>query len=230
MERMDISQEGLKVVACETMLIDHIAASGLVHSMNMRLVGRVAFPIYCFLLAEGAHYTKNPGKYGMRLVIGEALAELPFDLVFSGAPNWLDNSVMLTLLLGFLALMAMQWTMNPVLKLMSAVPFILMGNTLYSDYGSWGVAMVVMFGLAREMPKPGWFRAIGLLIICASMNSLRVNICGLRVRSELFGMLALIPISFYHGNKTSTNKAVQWGFYLFYPVHLLVIWLLKVFC
>lgn len=227
MEKKGISQEGLKLLACVTMLIDHIAASGLVHSINMRLVGRIAFPIYCFLLAEGVHYTKNPKKYGLRLLIGVALSELPFDLVFSGVPNWVDNSVMITLLLGFLALMAMKQVPKQWQKILISLPFIAMGNMLFTDYGSWGVAMVVMFGLVRGQAGEPWLRAVGLLLVCAAMNSAWVRVFGIRMRSELFGMLALIPISFYQGRKATKSAAVQWAFYLFYPVHLAVIWVVK---
>ena len=72
-KKQGLSQEGLKLIACVTMLIDHIGAA-FVPWMWLRMVGRIAFPIYCFLLAEGAFYTRNPRRYGARLAVGALLA------------------------------------------------------------------------------------------------------------------------------------------------------------
>ena len=90
-----ISQEGLKLLACITMLIDHIGATLMIRLIQetsandaslvwlyylMRIIGRIAFPIYCFLLVEGAAHTRDPKKYGLRLFVGMLLSEIPFDL------------------------------------------------------------------------------------------------------------------------------------------------------
>ena len=107
MNKKIFSQEGLKILACVTMLLDHIGAVFMPSYANyslyyaLRIVGRLAFPIYCFLLAEGVAHTKNPVKYGLRLLLGVFLAEVPFDLAFSGGIDWGSQSVMVTLILGF---------------------------------------------------------------------------------------------------------------------------------
>ena len=113
MEKRGISQEALKLIACVTMLIDHVGATLVwnyyLHNPTLelycfynvlRLIGRVAFPIYCFLLAEGAHYTRNPKKYALRLAVGAALAEIPCDIAFFDGMTLAHSSVMVTLLLG----------------------------------------------------------------------------------------------------------------------------------
>ena len=107
-QKVSISQEGLKLLACVTMLIDHIGAVFFPQFQWLRIIGRLSFPIYCFLLAEGVHYTRNPAKYGLRLLLVAGLAELPYDLLFYGKLTWAKNSVMVTLLLGFLAGIAMK--------------------------------------------------------------------------------------------------------------------------
>lgn len=83
MPKRGLSQETLKIIACVTMLLDHIGAT-FCPGIGLRIVGRIAFPIYCFLLAEGVHYTHSPKKYGLRLLIGALLSEIPFDLLFFG--------------------------------------------------------------------------------------------------------------------------------------------------
>ena len=83
-----ISQEGLKLLACLTMLIDHIGALFFPQFQWMRIIGRLSFPLYCFLLSEGIHYTRNPMKYGLRLLLVAVLTELPYDLLFRGEFTW----------------------------------------------------------------------------------------------------------------------------------------------
>ena len=77
MEKHGLSQEGLKLFACVVMLIDHVGAVLFPQHFWMREVGRLAFPIFCFLLSEGVHYTRSPGRYVLRLTIGAAISELP---------------------------------------------------------------------------------------------------------------------------------------------------------
>ena len=83
MKKRDISQEGLKLIACVSMLADHVGAVFFPGSI-LRFMGRLAFPIYCFLLTEGACHTRNPKRYALRLLSGILLSELPYDVLFYG--------------------------------------------------------------------------------------------------------------------------------------------------
>ena len=82
MEKKCISQEMLKIIACVTMLLDHIGAT-MVSGYGLRIIGRIAFPIYCFLLVEGFTYTRNKAKYAMRLFVFALISEVPFDLALN---------------------------------------------------------------------------------------------------------------------------------------------------
>lgn len=222
MEEKGLPQEGLKVIACLSMLIDHIAAVfGL--SMTYRIIGRLAFPIYCFLMAEGVHYTKSPKRYMLRLFVGMLLSELPFDMAFNGGWDWSSNSVMVTLLLGFFALECMKRADDLILKLLMAMPFAAIAELACTDYGGYGVLLIAMFGVVRELPGAPVLRLIGMLIVCGLMRSAHIVLGGMRVSVELFAVLAIIPIECYRGRKGKTDKAVQWAFYLFYPVHLAIL-------
>ena len=230
MNKKILSQEALKIIACLTMLLDHIGAVfmpaaadyGLYYAL--RIIGRIAFPIYCFLLAEGVAHTKNPMKYGLRLFIGILLAELPFDLAFYGGFSWAGQSVMVTLFLGFVMALVMQRIERA--KLAAVIIFACLAELLRTDYGAWGIAMIALFVLTRDRQDRNVLQALMLAVICWMMNSMRVPIFGIRVPIELFALLALIPIFAYSGRKTTHGKAVQTAFYLFYPVHLLVLYLL----
>ena len=205
-----------------TMLIDHI---GYIFGfgMKMRVIGRLAFPIYCFLIAEGAHYTKNPKKYALRLAIGAALAEWPFDYAFFGYWTWQYQSVMLTLLLSFFAVQAMKCFSNPALKVLAVIPFGIMAELLQTDYGWYGVALTALFALTADMPQKWLLRVVSIVAMSLPMTSMEKVILGIRVPIQLFAVGSLVPIALYNGKKRTNSKAAQWAFYLFYPLHMLVL-------
>lgn len=222
MEKKGLSQEGLKLIACVTMLLDHIGAT-LVPLVGLRVIGRLAFPIYCFLLAEGAARTRNPKKYALRLAIGAVLSEIPFDLLFFGGLTWTHQNVMVTLLLGYAAVVSMGRIEPFAGKLLITVPFALAAELLGTDYGGFGVWMVAFFALTRQMPRRGIVQIVGLTALCWLIGGYRIALGSVRVPIEMFGVLALIPIGLYSGRKAASGRAVQWCFYLFYPVHMAVL-------
>ena len=222
-EKRGFSQEGLKLIACVTMLIDHIGAA-FVHWEWLRVVGRLAFPIYCFLLAEGAAYTRNSGKYGARLAVGAVLSEIPFELLFFGGLTLAHSSVMVTLLLGFLVIESMKrWPkMWPLVFIACAF----LAEMAGSDYGGMGIVLIVFFALTRNRSRI--LQTIGVTVICWLIGGYGWWIGRLYVPMEIVGAAAMIPICLYTGRKATSSKAIQWAFYLFYPVHLTVLLLIAV--
>lgn len=219
MEKRWLSQETLKVIACVTMLLDHIGAI-FVSGYTLRIIGRIAFPIFCFLMAEGAYYTKSPRKYALRLVIGALLSEIPFDLAFRRGLTLQTQSVMLTLLLGFLAIEAIQKTDNGLIKLTITAIGFLLGQLFKTDYGGYGVLLIILLSQTRGQ---WWLQTVLVAAVAWMMNSVKIPVFGMKVPIEMFALLAMVPIGLYSGRKSSNNKAVQWAFYLFYPVHLTVL-------
>lgn len=215
MKEKGLSQEALKIIACLTMLMDHVGAVLLPQYHWLRGVGRIAFPIFCFLLAEGAVYTRNPRKYLLRLLIGAVLSEIPFDLCFYGRIYWGYQNVMLTLVLAFIGILAMKrWKWGFFIGFFCGVA----AEWLQTDYGFIGVMFVLLFFATRSLPKP-WRWVV-------QTTSLAILAWGIGLW-ELWCLFALIPIFFYSGKKHSHSPQLQWGFYLFYPVHLLVLFLIR---
>lgn len=219
----ELGQEGLKCIACLSMLLDHIGAvfvPGYYTYYILRILGRIAFPIYCFLLAEGVHFTRNPRKYALRLALGAAASEIPFDLAFYGGLTWAHQSVMLTLLLGFFALEI--WKRWPVWsRVPMAAALALTAEWINTDYGAWGVVLILVFGVLRERPR--WQLALALTAVLLAMGSIGVPfLWGLPI--EMFALLALVPIFLYSGKKRGCGKGAQLFFYSFYPVHLVLLW------
>ena len=148
MQRRPLNREMLKGIACITMVLDHIGAVFLPWD-GLRVIGRVSFPIFCFLLAEGAHYTRKPGRYALRLLGVAVLAELPYDYLFFGGLHWGHQSAMLTLLIGLGTLWGMtQWHRWQMLII--AVGYLL-AEVLRADYGGLGVLLICLFCVTREL-------------------------------------------------------------------------------
>lgn len=219
-----VSQEGLKLFACVTMLIDHYSAIHAPWMLSYRMIGRLSFPVFCFLLAEGAHRTKSPGRYALRIFITAVISELPFDYAFFGKVFGYHQNVMVTLLLGLLAILAVEGTRFVWLKPVVALPFLIAADFLEADYGMHGVLLMLLFGVTYELPWKEWIQGIGMLLIFADMPSaVLLTVLGVDITLQMIGTLSILPIALYSGEKRTYSKVVQWGFYLFYPVHLLIL-------
>lgn len=215
----------LKLIACITMLIDHFTYIFIPFGSLWwvgRGIGRIAFPIYCFLLVEGFYHTSNRKKYLLRLLIFALISEIPFDLAFNGFPGAdtarLMNSqnVMWTLCIGFLLMMAyeglkIKYPWNSPVFLLLGVLYILafsgLAAILSTDYDFKGVLFILIFYLFRR--KIIWI-AVGLAVVIALFS----------IPLELAALFSLLFIVFYNGKE---GRKVKYVFYLFYPVHLLIL-------
>ena len=222
-----LSQESLKLIACITMLIDHLGVV-FFHGVGWRLVGRLSFPIYCFLLTEGAHYTRNQKRYGLRLLAGLLLSEVPFDLLFFGKLTLAHQSVMVTLLLGFLYVVTVRQVKTDGSRILLLLVYAMLGEVMNGDYGGTGVAVVGLFELTREDDGKWWKRTLGLAALSWTIGGMGIRLGRTMIPIQVFSMVSMIPILLYDGSKRTGNRWVQRVFYLFYPVHLLVLYAVKI--
>ena len=190
-------------------------------------MGRLSFPIYCFLLVEGAFYTKSPKRYGLRLLTGAILAEIPFDLAFYGRITWAHQSAMVTLLLGFLMLEAMK-KFPELLKLLVVLPFAFVAGKLGVNYGATGIMLIAVFAFTRDVKFKYLWQFFGIWFVFSPNHRMMFNwLGGIRWTIRELAVFAVIPIALYSGEKTTNSKLLQWGFYLFYPAHLLALYLIQ---
>ena len=244
MLKRKFSQESLKMIACVTMLLDHIgavivlecfhqatgAAKGIwLEAYNLlRTIGRLAFPIYCFLLVEGVCRTRNPKKYGLRLLIGMLLSEIPYDLAFYGRVNWQEQSVMVTLLLGFVMLEIMKKCPKHLLKLLEVLPFAFAAEKLGSDYGAMGILVIAVFAFTQNLKYKHLWQFLGIWFIFSPNHLMMLNwLGGIHWTIQELAVFAVVPIALYSGKKATNSKLLQWVFYLFYPAHLLLLYLIQ---
>ena len=226
MREKTLSQEGLKGLACLAMLVDHMGVI-LFPQIWLRVVGRIAFPIFCFLLVEGIEHTGNPKKYGQRLIVAMILSEIPFNLMHGRIVDFSRQSVMVTLLLGFLTLVLTKDLCCPALKLSAGLFAAMAAELLHTDYGAQGVLVILLFGYAREYQLSLPAQTAILAVICLIFPCYNLYFGNIPVPIELFAVFAMVPIALYGGKKRTHSKMVQWGFYLFYPVHMLILSLLR---
>lgn len=206
----------LKLIACLSMFIDHLGAVCFSGMMGFRIIGRLAFPIYCFLLVEGAVHTRNMKKYILRMGIFALISEVPFDLAFYHRLVYTGHqNVFFTLGLGLLAIWFLEHPIEQLdipdvlYKLLVIIAVGLIAEFFNMDYGFTGIAVICVFYYLRGQPQLKYPIAA---ILLAAMGGV-----------EVYAVLALIPILLYNGQRGRQTKAMQYGFYIFYPAHLLLI-------
>lgn len=209
-----ISRTGLKGLAAASMVVDHVGVVLLPQLWLLRCVGRLAFPIYAFFLAQGFRYTKSRAKYLARLAGFALLSEIPFDyMVYGQAFVWQGQNVMFTLALALLALACLEkggWWMT------GAVACCLAAEALRTDYGSFGVLLPVTSFYLWPRGKGLW--ALVFLAMCWLWEF--APIPGTPVPMEALGVAAALPLALYHGGRGTEGPVVRWGFYAVYPLHM----------
>ena len=219
-----ISGSALKWIAALTMFIDHCTAvlveAGWIAGFRavsyneylvLRGIGRLAFPIYCFLLAEGLLHTRNVKKYLLRMGLFALISELPFDLALHRTfftPKY--QNVFFTLFFGLLALSLWQWLTQKkgfrALGLLLIAALAWLAELCRTDYGWQGVAVISLMYLLRELPVP---RDLGMLAVLFTSSTL-----------ELAAFPDVVLFRLYNGQRGRQRK---YFFYLFYPAHLLIL-------
>ncbi len=206
----------LKLIACLSMFIDHLGAVCFSEMMGFRIIGRLAFPIYCFLLVEGAVHTHDMKKYILRMGIFALISEIPFDLAFYHRLVYTGHqNVFFTLGLGLLAIWFLEHPIehldipDVLYKLLVIIAAGLIAEFFNTDYGFTGIAVICVFYYLREQPQLKYPIAA---ILLAAMGGV-----------EVYAVLVLIPILLYNGRRGRQKKVMQYGFYIFYPAHLFLL-------
>ena len=217
-----IPQEGLKLLACGAMLVDHWALL-FGKSIWFRALGRLAFPIYCFLISEGLAHTRNRRRYFGRLALMALVTEPIYDLAFYPRAIWQGQNALWTLLLGGLLLDRLEQGREPVEKLFWFLLLPLCGELLGVSYGAWGILLIALFGLTRGQTEAVLSQTLGMALLSLCMGSIPISVLGWNLQVQLFSLFAMVPIGLYSGRKSTKSPWVSRAFYLFYPLHLLAL-------
>jgi len=210
----------LQWIALLTMTVDHIGYRIFPGTDVFRMVGRLAFPIFVFLLAEGFAHTSSRKRYLVRLAVFALLSEIPHTIFTHGARwrtylSWAScGNIFFELALTFLALWCIQLGREKNRLLWLGTAACLVGSGLLGAmYGWYGVLMGVCFYLFREKR---WLCVLALVILTA------LYCWGRGSTFQLYAIAATVPIYFYNGERGP--RLPKYFSYIYYPAHLLVIY------
>lgn len=205
----------LKVIALLTMVFDHFGAMFLPEIDTIRIIGRIAFILYAFMIVEGVYHTKNINKYISKIFIWAMLSEIPFDLAFHGKLVYLGHqNIFFSLLISILGLAYFKTSKNYFLSFLVGMICLIVSHFLKVDYSWYGVLIVFIFYFLKKIPVLK-FALIETFSMIASFT-----ISGL----QFFAFLGFIPIIIYNGKQ---GKKTGVFYYSFYALHLLIFSIIK---
>ena len=229
------NRNALKYIAIVAMLIDHIAwafvPTGSVLGQVMHFIGRLTGPTMAYMLYEGYIHTKNVKKYAIRLGVFALLSWIPYSLFETGAWYYPQFGVIFTLFLALLVLC--MWDKTDLPKAVKVLLVVL--ACILSVLGDWPIFDILwplFLFIHRDNYKKQWLSFYIIIAVEVALTTLTAFMGGNPFRSIFqFGAFMVPPILMYlySGESGSRNAFHKWFFYIFYPLHLLILWALKTY-
>lgn len=241
MKHINISASTLHILAMIFMLFDHLWATIIPGNQWLTCLGRLAFPIFAFMIVEGYFHTSSLRRYALRLLLFALISEIPFNLMYSSSLIYpYHQNVIWTLLLGLglihlneLTAKRRKMWLRILVGCITVIVGFLAGMLTMVDYYGVGVVTILTFYFFR---KRKWWCLLGQIVVLYYMNVeilsgfyFEVTIMGhtVPIVQQGLALLALIPIWLYRGRKGYSSKLFQYVCYGFYPVHMLVFCLVR---
>lgn len=225
---MRLSSFSLRLLALLCMLVDHTGLALFPSVDAFRCVGRVAFPLYCFLLTQGYLHTRDLRAYARRLLLLAFLSEIPFDLlIFGTSASAVEQNVLFSLLFALLALYAADSLRGRPLSAFLVILTLCMGAMVARVSFGWvGIALCLCFyyaGNHRLYMAAGTaatllFYSLSLLLSGVARGWVLVSLCSL---------LSLIPLLCYNGRRGYRHPVLTALFYAAYPLHLILLCIVR---
>lgn len=223
-----LSGSTLKIIAVITMFIDHatLLLCGNVEFFNaplftllgktvtlyfiLRRIGRLSFPLFGFLVAEGCFYTKNPKKYVLSLFIFALISEIPYNLMMKGRIFFIGKqNIYFTLLLGVLLIYLLKGNIRSIYKYFLCVVICISVPLLNIDYGLNGVLLIALLYFLRDTKLYQILFSFPLLGGYAAWSSILLT-------------------GLYNGKRGFIKgKTLKYAFYVFYPLHIIILVLIR---
>lgn len=218
MRQISLTSNTLKIIAAICMLIDHIGYIFMPQFTLLRIIGRLAFPLFAFMIAEGCRYTKNRLRYFSYMAMFGLLMQCVY-FIFT-------KSMYMNVFITFSFSILLVYTLHARLEKYSRIVlFISAAASVYVinlyfkiDYGFWG-CMLPVFASFYTKPEMHIRRigvyALGLLFLSNAIGSI-----------QFYCLLAILPLLCYNGKRGNYN--LKYFFYIFYPVHLAVLYVIDI--
>ena len=211
----------LKIIAMVSMVSDHVGDLFFPGVMWLRMIGRLAMPIFSFCIAEGYAHTRDKNRYLLRMGIFALISEVPFDLAFEGKVGFGHQNIMLTFFLSILALKIFDLIRGEeprnigktVLGTLAVLVMAGLALLLRADYTIFAVIAVFLFYVLRNR-HPLVRSGVGVAFLALTRTMGYYCTTG----------FSLIPLLLYNGKR---GRGLKWLFYAFYPGHLLLLFVLK---
>lgn len=221
----------IKLLAIATMTIDHIGLFFFPNTLEFRLVGRLSFPLFAWLIANGAFYTKNEYKYALRLLAFALISQIPFSLALSrfNLPE-ITLNIFFTLFFGLASIIIYKRkTINNPLKLFLVAAICTLAAFLNTDYGAIGVLSILTFYIFFKNLEMMVVSQAIIYILISPVVEIITNLILSKPTLTLdpiiyfqpIGLSALIFISRYNFKE---GPKLQYLFYAYYPLHLIAIY------
>lgn len=211
----------LKIIAIISMFIDHIGYAVFGKLSFFNYIGRLAFPIFAFQISEGYKHTKNLEKYFFRLFLFALISQVPFMLFTSIISDKFSLNIFFTLLLGLACIFIYDNFKNKFLSIVACITLAIIADITRCDYGFYGVAIILIFYIFKN----NFISAI-IAFIIATMIKYLIPIIQYgfnNIYLYLF-ICTLIPLLFLATYNNKKGRNTKYLLYLFYPLHLLLIY------
>lgn len=207
-----------KLLACLLMVIDHIGAVFFPQLIILRIVGRLSFPLFAYLFAKGYQNTRTHLDYFIRLLLFGAIAQVPYYYLF----GWKLN-IILTFAYNLALLRLIHCIKSSPIKLITLIAGMVVASWLQFDYGWYATAIILLLIAYDQQCKGKWgLMWIGYWSVIHAFSWLVFS-----YQPVALFAVALLPA---HNTKAPLSKPSLWvkyGFYAFYPLHLLLLMLAK---
>ena len=215
----------LKIIAMISMALDHIGLILFPQFRIFRILGRIAFPIFAYMIAEGCRYTKNRTKY-LALIAAMGVA---FQLIYLFMLGDLYQGILITFSLAIITIYSMEGLLSSsvVKRLFSlaGLTFVIVFGAVFPvifadvgfaiDYDTWGILLPVM---VYFMPSKAW--KVGSLFVLLLVRAIHYAVAGISV--QWWTLLAIPFLALYNGKRGKAK--MKYVFYVFYPAHLVIIY------
>lgn len=228
-----LNRNQIKYIAALAMLIDHIGmmfvpiATPL--GMSFRVIGRLTAPVMCYFLAEGFHYTSSKKKYATRLLAFAFVSQLIYAPLHHGTLFAADFNMIFTLFLAFLMLCCLESVEKPLLKWAAIAG--LAWVSFFCDWSIYALFFVFLFYCFRGDKKKQAiaFSCVVFLVVGAESVYCVLNDVSWYLALFQCGLFLFLPFLFLYNGQGGSKKAVhKWFFYIFYPLHQAVLWMIRV--
>lgn len=213
MTKFGLSGNSLKIIAMITMFCDHLGMIFFPHLSIFRIVGRVAFPIYAYLIAEGCKHTHNRKKYFLQIF----LLGIAFSIVFIIVERYIYLCVLITFSMSILMIYLVDYIKYSLQTRFILFPLGLIFIWIFCslievDYGFFGVLVPIMVYISDKRIVKNILFMLSLIVLSINVNN----------GMQIYGLISVLLVAFYNGERGKLN--LKRFFYLFYPLHLALLW------